>query len=1180
MNGDGFDDILIGARGNAEGGSYAGQTYLLLGKASGWARGVGLEQADASFIGEEDGDHSVESISGAGDVNGDGYDDILIGARGNDEGGNNAGQTYLVFGRSTGWSMDMDLSSANASFIGDAGGDNAGDSVSGAGDVNGDGFDDILIGSPENDKGGSRAGQTYLIFGKALGWCLDNNLSFSDASFLGATITLSGDSVCGIGNLNGDGFDDILIGAYQNNGGSMDYLVYGKSSGWELDTLLSLSDASFIGDATGDSSVNSISDAGDVNGDGIDDIIIGVRYDDEGGEDAGQTFLIPGGGGYSEPLEIYDFSVRNEIGDKVNRADIDQELLIEIIGKDSDSTRIDRARVNISFSKSIPNQITKSLMETGANTGVYRGEFMVPARAVYYEKMRFSAYKDQNKYHNVVVDYRFRPSSVTSIGVYPGAGSSSLVDKLDLGQTGFFKCVGLDTNPATIDKSFVNLSSDKNSSYLPMIILTETGQSTGIYSASFTVPDTMEYFENITLTSSETPTITAKFMVHTPVQIRARSQYQTAKEDEEYRVGFYNFGYNTATWTLNTDAYWLSWDDTNLELHGTARNNDVGKYLWNVILMIKDSYDNTHSLEFPLSVWNTPPEILTEPIIECLEKEEYYLDLNSDDDDQGEIGWYLYSVCPFLTIEKDTGILKGTPIEGDEGEYLVNVQVQDGKGGSDALIFNLTVRGQNDRPTITSIDVRQIEQDTPFRRDYEVFDPDEGDTHQWTLRTDADWLSMENETGVLLGTPDGFEVGDWAVNITVTDSGGLNDSREFTLKVLDKKDKPIWIDIPEDIELLHGTDYYFDANATDPDIGNILIYSIETETECDMRINSKTGDIGWTANYRCMPKSGGGIQVTLKVSDGELFSIHEFVIDVLPTDPPTAELVSPLKGARTPSDKTDLEWSGTDPEDETLTFTLYLADSESYVSAKRAENILDDGITSSNYTVTGLTQGKTYYWMVLPDDGCSCGTCTNGVFSFRVNNRPILKQVEGQNTETGTEFTLKLEGSDNDQDDKLTYEILSGPSGMTVRSETGMIVWTPKDSQVGMQKVRAKVTDGYEFVERSFDVEVAEGSNANLGLIIGIVVGLLVLIIAILLIYIFVIKGKSTEEEEDEETKRIQEEMEQHQKELEWEETHTKPSDHQVVSDVPLSATEAHAHDRDTKPKTYDELYGSKIPEE
>ncbi len=108
----------------------------------------------ASFIGEATDDCSGIIVSGAGDVNGDGYDDILIGAYQNDEGGTDAGQTYLILGKSTGWNMDIGLSSADASFIGEAAGDILA-VCSGAGDVNGDGYDDILIGSIYNDEGGA-----------------------------------------------------------------------------------------------------------------------------------------------------------------------------------------------------------------------------------------------------------------------------------------------------------------------------------------------------------------------------------------------------------------------------------------------------------------------------------------------------------------------------------------------------------------------------------------------------------------------------------------------------------------------------------------------------------------------------------------------------------------------------------------------------------------------------------------------------------------------------------------------------------------------------------------------------------------------------------------------------------------------------------------------------------------
>nr|NIT58082.1 hypothetical protein [Fodinibius sp.]NIW45653.1 hypothetical protein [Gammaproteobacteria bacterium]NIX56868.1 hypothetical protein [candidate division Zixibacteria bacterium]NIY26664.1 hypothetical protein [Fodinibius sp.] len=81
---------------------------------------------DASFKGEDDGDVSGHSIALAGDVNGDGYDDILIGAYGDDDGGSFAGITYLIFGRTSGWAMNVDLSQSNASFIGEEAGDYSG----------------------------------------------------------------------------------------------------------------------------------------------------------------------------------------------------------------------------------------------------------------------------------------------------------------------------------------------------------------------------------------------------------------------------------------------------------------------------------------------------------------------------------------------------------------------------------------------------------------------------------------------------------------------------------------------------------------------------------------------------------------------------------------------------------------------------------------------------------------------------------------------------------------------------------------------------------------------------------------------------------------------------------------------------------------------------------------------
>ncbi len=299
VNGDGLDDVLVGAYQNDEGGNNAGQSYLILGKASGWKMDTNLSSADASFIGEVAGDNVGVSVAGAGDVNGDGLDDVLVGAYNNDEGGNAAGQTYLIFGRASGWKMDMNLSSSNASFIGEADADLSGNSVAGVGDVNGDGIDDMLVGARENDEGGSNAGQTYLIFGRSSGWKMDLNLSSSNASFIGeANGDYSGISVAGAGDVNGDGIDDMLVGAFFNDeGGSsagQTYLILGKSLGWAMDVNLSKANASIIGEVAGDKLGSPIAGAGDVNRDGFDDILLGAWYNDEGGSDVGQTYLIFG----------------------------------------------------------------------------------------------------------------------------------------------------------------------------------------------------------------------------------------------------------------------------------------------------------------------------------------------------------------------------------------------------------------------------------------------------------------------------------------------------------------------------------------------------------------------------------------------------------------------------------------------------------------------------------------------------------------------------------------------------------------------------------------------------------------------------------------------------------------------------------------------------------------------
>ncbi|TXG82321.1 MAG: calcium-binding protein, partial [Sphingomonadales bacterium] len=170
-NGDGIDDLIVGANYNDAGGDRAGAAYLIYGR-SGGLSDLDLTALTAAqgfrIIGDAAYDQAGYRVSNAGDVNGDGIDDLIVGANYNDAGGDRAGAAYLIYGRS-GRRSTLDLTSLTAAdgfrIIGDAAYDQAGYSVSNAGDVNGDGLDDLIVGAYLNDAGGREAGAAYVIYG-------------------------------------------------------------------------------------------------------------------------------------------------------------------------------------------------------------------------------------------------------------------------------------------------------------------------------------------------------------------------------------------------------------------------------------------------------------------------------------------------------------------------------------------------------------------------------------------------------------------------------------------------------------------------------------------------------------------------------------------------------------------------------------------------------------------------------------------------------------------------------------------------------------------------------------------------------------------------------------------------------------------------------------------------------
>ncbi len=263
LDGDGDNDALAGGAGTSVSYAYDATTLTKLAK---WSGGSAVARLD--------------------DTDGDGVDDLLFGAYGSD-------RAYLLLGGSL---ADAALSSAaDATWSGEASGDDAGAAVARLGDVDGDGLGDYGVGAPENDTNAAAGGAAYLLLGSAA----------PASASLATGIRVAGDdsadragaALCTPGDVDVDGLSDVLVGAYYDDwggtGAGAAALLYGSATLANLD--FSSTDAQFVGESDGDSAGEALS-GGDVNGDGFADLLVGAPSEATAGGSAGAVYVMLGGG--------------------------------------------------------------------------------------------------------------------------------------------------------------------------------------------------------------------------------------------------------------------------------------------------------------------------------------------------------------------------------------------------------------------------------------------------------------------------------------------------------------------------------------------------------------------------------------------------------------------------------------------------------------------------------------------------------------------------------------------------------------------------------------------------------------------------------------------------------------------------------------------------------------------
>jgi len=294
VNGDGYADVIVGVPFYSAGEMYEGAAFVFLGSASGIASG-NPSTAAAQLESDQASANLGRSVSGAGDVNGDGYADVIVGADAYDAGLTDEGAVFVFLGSASGIADSNPLTAAtqlesNQAFA------FFGSSVAGAGDVNGDGYADVIVGTFSYDFGQADEGAAFVFLGGASGIAYGNPLTAA-AQLESNQASAAFGYVAGAGDVNGDGYADVIVGATGYDAGQSDegaaFVYLGGASGvvdGDRSTaaahLESSQNAAFLG--------WSVAGAGDVNGDGYADVIVGARDYDAGQTDEGAAFVFLG----------------------------------------------------------------------------------------------------------------------------------------------------------------------------------------------------------------------------------------------------------------------------------------------------------------------------------------------------------------------------------------------------------------------------------------------------------------------------------------------------------------------------------------------------------------------------------------------------------------------------------------------------------------------------------------------------------------------------------------------------------------------------------------------------------------------------------------------------------------------------------------------------------------------
>jgi hypothetical protein len=520
-------------------------------------------------------------------------------------------------------------------------------------------------------------------------------------------------------------------------------------------------------------------------------------------------------------------------------------------------------------------------------------------------------------------------------------------------------------------------------------------------------------------------------------------------------------------YSMQTNATWLNLNPLTGVLIGNTDNSNVGWYWLNV--SVSDGNGGIDYVNYNLTVVNIPPVISTIPVTSVLEDTPYLVDFVSSDDGDGIVLYSLLTNASWLSIDPATGVLSGTPDNTNVGSYWVNVTVDDGNLGFDFRNFSLDVI--NALPTINTTPSADAYEDALYIEDINSIDDGQGNV-VYSLTTDANWLSINATSGVLQGTPDSDDIGNYWVNVSVDDGAGGLASMNYSLTVHNTNDAPEIVTtnvVDAEEDLLYSVDYEFTDLDLDP-----VTWTLNSNATW-LSINSNTGELSGTPRNIDV----GWYVVNITASDGNLgFDYTEFIITVSNTNdaPSVPELIYPADDSTIDTVLPNFSWNPSqDPDIGDFVYVYTLQYSSSSGFSLNVTTIT--GIMGTFYQLADpLIDKSTYYWRVEAYDSSITGSgyqSPHFVFDIDTGYRPPAYKggLKSSMVKFGDSWSVNLSTFFELGSVSENLVFTSSSEDIEIDPDTYIATWKPSGKKDEVLDVIFTVSDGTNNVS-SFSIDL------------------------------------------------------------------------------------------------------------